>query len=302
MLHRLDAVNDVPYDVARDLIDFGIHGRVVGKVSPGVADRLCSAGRGVFEMSTGTNRAMLTLGGGAGNTPEARTRSVMSVMTGLRDGGYVSGWRDEMYPVGGSLDEIRRDGPMFLVERACASLLGVTEYGVHVNGLVTADDDGDGGGGGGGGGGATRMWMARRSKTKSKYPGCIDHVAAGGQPHGSSLLENAIKECHEEAGVPPDVARRRLRPAGAVCYENYEIVDGRGRHGGVVNRVVLFCYDLVLPRDFVPRAVDGEVENFFTWSMEDVCGSMDPAYGDPLKPNCYPGELRARHDMSQCNI
>jgi hypothetical protein len=37
--------------------------------------------------------------------------------------------------------------------------------------------------------------------------------------------------------------------------------------------------------------VDGEVENFFTWSMEDVCGSMDPAYGDPLKPNCYPGEF-----------
>ena len=188
---------------------------------------------------------------------------------------------------------------MFLVERACASLLGVTEYAVHVNGLIAIYDDGDDDGISGG---AMRMWMARRSKTKSKYPGCIDHVAAGGQPHGSSLLENAIKECYEEAGVPPDVARRRLRPAGAVCYENYETVDGRGRHEGVVNRVVLFCYDLVLPKDFVPRAVDGEVENFFTWSMEDVCGSMDPAYVDPLKPNCYPGELCARHDMSQCDI
>jgi hypothetical protein len=57
-----------------------------------------------------------------------------------------------------------------------------------------------------------------------------------------------------------------------------------------VNRVVLFCYDLALPRDFVPRVMDGEAEGFFTWSTEDACESMDPAYGDPMKPNCYPGE------------
>jgi hypothetical protein len=282
MLHRLDAVNGVPCDVRRALIDFGINGRVVGTVSPGVADRLRSAGGGVFEMSTGTNVATLTLGAGAGTTPEARTRSVARVMTRLRDEGYVTGWRDEVYPVGGGLDEVCRGGHLFLVERACASLLGATEYGVHVNGLVVDGDE-------------TRMWMARRSRTKSRYPGRIDHIAAGGQPHGLSLIENAIKECGEEAGVPPDIARRCLRPAGAVCYENYEMVEGRGRHEGVLNRVVLFCYDLVLPKDFVPRAVDGEVEGFFTWSMEHVCGSMDPAYGDPLKPNCFPGEC-VRHN------
>ena len=40
---------------------------------------------------------------------------------------------------------------------------------------------------------------------------------------------------------------------------------------------------------------NGEVGNFFTWSMKDVCGSMDTAYGDPLKPNCYPSEC-VRHD------
>jgi len=87
----------------------------------------------------------------------------MSVMMGLRDVGYVSGWRNEMYPMGDSLDEIRRDGPLFLVKRGCASLLGVMEYGVHVNGLIAVDDDGDDDGGSGG---ATRMWMAQRPKKK----------------------------------------------------------------------------------------------------------------------------------------
>eukprot|EP00984_Skeletonema_dohrnii_P003890 scaffold1339_cov129-Skeletonema_dohrnii-CCMP3373.AAC.1 len=30
------------------------------------------------------------------------------------------------------------------------------------------------------------MWMARRSKTKSKFPSMLDHIVAGGQPAGLS--------------------------------------------------------------------------------------------------------------------
>lgn len=131
--------------------------------------------------------------------------------------------------------------------------------------------------------------MARRSKTKSKYPGFMDHIVAGGQPAGLSLMDNVMKECMEEAGIPPEITKRGIQPAGAVSYENYEgplIHQGEG----VMSRVVLFCFDVVLPSDFVPVANDGEVESFCTWSLEDVGRAMDPEYDDPIKPNCYPGE------------
>ena len=46
----------------------------------------------------------------------------------------------------------------------------------------------------------------------------------------------------------------RAVPVGTVSYnQNYE---------GCPKRDVLFCYDLELPPEFVPVAVDGEVESF----------------------------------------
>lgn len=50
---------------------------------------------------------------------------------------------------------------------------------------------------------------------------------------------------------------------------------------------MLFNYELHLPPDFVPKPVDGEVDDFFLWSIDDVLASMDPEYNDPIKPNCY---------------
>lgn len=189
-------------------------------------------------------------------------------MSHLRAEGTITGWRDELYPVSKGF----YDDPILLVERAAAPFLGAQEYGVHVNGLVKADDQQ----------GITKMWMARRSRKKSKYPGMLDHIVAGGQPAGLSLTENVVKECGEEAGVPEHIARSGVRPGGAISYETYSA--GKG----VISRAVLFCYDLTLPRDFKPKAVDGEVEEFFLWTMEEVMESMTVDFPDPIKPNCYP--------------
>lgn len=129
------------------------------------------------------------------------------------------------------------------------------------------------------------MWMARRSSTKSKYPNMLDHIVAGGQPHGISPMENVIKECEEEAGIPYYLACR-ARAASAINYCNVEPVDGNPSLYAV-SRSVLFCYDLTLPSDFVPKVVDGEVHEFFTWDLDQVALSLDPDYVDPIKPNCY---------------
>ena len=72
-----------------------------------------------------------------------------------------------------------------------------------------------------------------------------DHVGRlrAAQPHGLSPAANVVKECGEEAGIPPDLAACAV-PVGAVSYEALQPAG--------VKRDVLFCYDLRLPPDFVP--------------------------------------------------
>lgn len=271
MLFRINECNHMPNDI--NLVDFVVDGQKLGKVTPKVADRLCNTSPSIFQKDD--SDSTLTLGKAAGDTPESRTKAVASVMEELRDSGYITGWRDELYPVANNFDQVT--SPVFLIERAAASLLGVMEYGVHINGLVIPEDDNQ----------EVEMWMARRSKTKSKFPSFLDHVVAGGQPAGLSLMDNVIKECEEEAGIPEELAKRGIKPAGVISYECY---GGKLKEEGegVMNRVVLFCFDLMLPKDFVPSANDGEVESFFTWSLEEIAESMHPEYDDPIKPNCYP--------------
>lgn len=276
MLYRINECNHMPDDIS--LMDFVVDDEKLGRVTPNVARRLCNASP-VFQLTTNDSAdKTLTLGKAAGNTPESRTQAVASVMEVLRDSGYITGWRDELYPVSINFDKVST--PVFLIERAAASLLGVMEYGVHINGLVMSNNDDNNKE-------EVKMWMARRSKTKSKFPGFLDHIVAGGQPAGLSLMDNVIKECEEEAGIPEALTKKGIKPTGVISYENYggKLKD---KGEGVMSRVVLFCFDLMLPSDFIPTANDGEVESFFTWSLEDIAQSMNPNYHDPIKPNCYP--------------
>jgi len=282
-LYRVRQCNIVPDEVRQSLIPFVVDEVALGAVTPKTAEMLChaleepeggdDAAAAVFaivpndqQRQSEEHAQSLTLTAAAGSTPESRTSAVARVMGALRDAGVVTGWRDELYPVSTSFYA----APTFLVERAAAPLLGCVEYGVHINGVVATDE--------------TRMWMARRSATKSKYPSMLDHIVAGGQPAGVGLLENVVKECGEEAGIPEDVARENVMAVGAISYEYFEPSAGPG---GALTRAVMFNYDLTVPEGYKPAAVDGEVEGFFTWPMEKVLRSLAKDYDDPLKPNCY---------------
>lgn len=70
------------------------------------------------------------------------------------------------------------------------------------------------------------------------------------QPYGLSCADNVAKECWEEAGVPPELAAAAV-PVGFVSYVS---LSEEG-----LKPDVLFCYDLQLPADFVPKPQDGEV-------------------------------------------
>ncbi len=154
------------------------------------------------------------------------------------------GWRNEYYPVCTHYNS----EPLFLTERATLSYLGVTGYGVHINGYVKRPD-------------GIYMWIAKRSLNKPTAPGKLDQIVAGGLPYDLSPMENVIKECEEEASIPAAIAALAM-PVSCLSYA-YDLAIG-------LRPDVMFNYDLPLPEDFVPTVNDNEVESFALRPIDDV--------------------------------
>ena len=197
-------------------------------------------------------------------SPAERTEAISTVAASLRDAGVVTGWRNELVTVAAHFGE----PPLFEMERAAYPLLGIAGYGAHVNGFVR-DPSAPGG---------IKLWVATRSKAKQTWPGMRDHIVAGQISEGLSPTATVVKECEEEAGIPQDLAAC-AKPAGAVSYKG---MDEEGR----LKQDVLFVYDLELPHDFEPVAVDGEVESFELWTLDRVVALLEGTHdGEPYKPN-----------------
>jgi Domain of unknown function (DUF4743) len=193
-----------------------------------------------------------------------RTEAVGEVTAALKDKDLITGWRDELLPVAATFS----GEPALLMERAAVPWFGVKAYGVHVNGYVRDSKTGE----------ISYLWVAKRAKNKSTFPSMLDHIVAGGQPYGISPRENVIKECGEEANIPPMLAAK-ARPTGAVSYTN---IDKKGN----LKRDTLFCYDIELPKSFRPTPVDGEVESFELQPLDWVLATVAKGGPGGYKPNC----------------
>ncbi|GAA0143226.1 kinase [Lithospermum erythrorhizon] len=230
-------LNNRNSDKQCEFMPFVIEDQIVGFVHHGFADHLKEF-KDVFifhkdnsqsdQVSNVTLHKNLT-------TPEGRTRAVADVIKCLGKE-LIPGIRNELYPV----TPFHGAPALFAMERAAAPYFGIKAYGVHMNGYVERD-------------GKKFLWVGKRSNLKPTYPGMLDHLAAGGLPHGTSCQENLIKECEEEAGIPPSISVK-ARPVGAVSC-----IDINGFR---YKRDVLFCYDLKLPESFYPKNEDGEVDSF----------------------------------------
>ncbi len=214
---------------------FRVAGHDVGRVTAETA-RLLARFPAVFQVS----RQAVVLDPSL-KTPATRTRAVARVLETLRDEGCIRGWRGEHYPVSLGFHE----KPLLGIERAAVPMFGTMGYGVHLNGFVRKP-------------GGIYMWIGKRSMSKPTGPGKLDQMVGGGHPIGLGVEENMTKECGEEAGIPPKLAKKAL-PVGTVSYLT-ERAEGL-RHD------ILFTFDLELPADFTPRPVDGEVDAFYLWSM-----------------------------------
>ncbi|KAL3535779.1 hypothetical protein ACH5RR_004240 [Cinchona calisaya] len=222
-----------------EFMPFVIENQIVGYVHFGFADHLRKF-RDVFVFpkdndAFGSNLGCHVTLHSLLKTAEDRTRAVGDVVKCLGKE-LIPGIRNELYPVISSFG-----APVFFsVERAAAPYFGTKAYGVHMNGYVEKD-------------GQKYLWLGKRSEAKPTYPGMLDHLVAGGLPHGISCQKNLVKECEEEAGIPSNISSKAIS-VGAISYMDIE--------GQRFKRDILFCYDLKLPEDFIPRNEDGEVESF----------------------------------------
>ena len=78
------------------------------------------------------------------------------------------------------------------------------------------------------------LWVARRSVNKPNWPGKLDHIVAGGQPYGISVMENVIKECEEEV--------RWVHARGGVSDRSYIDVMENGFGGCEECEEVIRCH------------------------------------------------------------
>ena len=231
-------------------------GKRVGSVKPAFAAAL---GRWPGQFRLSNDRLDWA---GAPDGFEARTAELAQVTGILAEEGVTVPLHGELYPLtpGG------RDEALCLIDRALAPYFGARAYGQHLNGFVRpADSRPDG----------IEMWIGRRAADRRIDPLHLDNLVAGGLPSGVSLADNLRKECREEADIPPGLAGRAI-PVGAVTY-------CRDSERGL-KPDVMYCYDLELADDFVPRCTDGEVEAFYRLPVAEVARLVRDT--DAFKLNC----------------
>ncbi len=258
---------------AHDLANFRrfrIGGRPVGWVAHEFAERLAAFER-VFQVSEDS----VELAPGLDDVA-SRTEAVDAALRRLAKDGHIPGWRDERYPVAPPDASPLAGGPVWMhMERAAVPRFGVRAYGEHVNGFVRRS-------------GRLHLWVARRADDKPTYPGMLDNIVAGGHPVGIGFEENLIKECWEEAGIPPALARHAV-PVGTSSYV-HEFDLG-------LKPDLQYCFDLELPEEFVSANRDGEIAEFTLWPVEQVAERVRDGFDFKFNCNLVIIDFLVRHGI-----
>ncbi|KUJ06896.1 thiamine pyrophosphokinase-related protein-like protein [Mollisia scopiformis] len=179
----------------------------------------------------------------------------------------LEGWRDELYAVYGPENEV-----LFDIERSASPLFGVVTYGVHMTGFARVPDAKFG----------VKLWVPRRARDKSTYPGMLDNTVAGGLPSGELPLDAMVRECDEEASLPEELVRGNLKAVGTVTHV-YIRDERAGGETGLVQPECEYVYDLEIPVGVECKPKDGEVEGFELMGVEEVQEALGRG---EFKPNC----------------
>ena len=191
-------------------------------------------------------------------TFEERTGALTLFAKKVLADGITNRFMNENYPL---LAKGMKE-PFAFIDRSISTLLGAISFGQHLNAYVQTEK-------------GMKMWIGRRSFNNPHHAGKLDHLVAGGLPYDISPSENLKKECYEEAGISESLALT-AKSVGLVSYKyEYEL-------GGKED--IVYCYDIELTEDFVPRCTDGEVEEFYLMPVKEVAEIVRTT--NDFKTNC----------------
>jgi len=235
----------------------------LGYVLPYVAETLI----GLPEWNVDPEERALTLI--EGNTVAERSALIANTGLAMRETGHfkvLAGWRNELYPVYGPGGEL-----IFNMERSLSCLFGIVTYGSHMTAYTRNAEDG-----------TLKFWVPRRSYSKSTYPGILDNTVAGGLATGEVPFECIVREAEEEASLPEAYVRPNVKAVGVVSY--FHIRGSRaGGETDFLQPEVEYLYELELPKEIIPKPSDGEVEEFYLWSIDELMAALGR---NEFKPNC----------------
>ncbi|KAH8681164.1 NUDIX hydrolase domain-like protein [Xylariales sp. PMI_506] len=153
--------------------------------------------------------------------------------------------------------------------RAAAGLFGISCRGAHMT-IYTRDNQGQ-----------LKIWVPRRNRNLKTWPGKLDTTVAGGVRAEETPFECILHEADEEASLDQDFVRRHIRPVGAITYVA-KSAAGSGGELGLCVPDVLYCYDLEVSDDVIPKPRDDEVEEFYLMSVDQV---KDALLNEEFKTN-----------------
>ncbi|OQE37684.1 hypothetical protein PENCOP_c009G01578 [Penicillium coprophilum] len=199
-------------------------------------------------------------------TADMRSLVLENTLRATRRLGVISmleSWRDENFPVYGPEGEV-----LLEIERCASALFGIVTYGVQLLSYVRDK-------------GGLKLWIGKRAEGKQTYPSMLDSTAAGGLGAGKLPIEALICEAREEASIPEDVLRMKVKP---MSYLTYFHIRGNkaGGETGLFQPEVEYTYELELEPGMTPKPKDSEVECFGLYSIEEVVFALKQGR---FKPN-----------------
>lgn len=267
LLRLVDLVDTFPYSENEYYWRFNSHdSNLLGYITPEIAERFTDISlQNYFDIDK--QRKTVTLSGALASF-DKRSEVFAEIASKWKetDDLLAKTWRNELYVIYNP-----QATPYMLMERSFAYILGVVTHGAHINGYIPPEKTKDK---------VLKMWIPRRSPTKSTYPGMLDNTIAGGLAHPYGIWENVIKECYEEGGLDKAFVEANTKPVGVLTWicQPY----GPSSHA---QPEVSYIYDLEFDSetDNVPHPVDGEAEYFLLMSVDDIKARM---FAGEFKPPC----------------
>ncbi len=203
-------------------------------------------------------------------TPESRTKAIDAIAKDLVATGAFA-LKGEYYAVknGWHAPEAMR------LDRSMVPGFGTRAYGVHINGFIRKAD-------------GIHLWIGTRSNTVRVEPGKLDNMVAGGQQAGMTLMDNVVKECSEEASLPEALART-AKPVSNLSY-CFDAPEGLK----VDN---LFCFDLEMPADVIPKNADGEFAGYQLLPIAEVLDGVRNTTSYKFNVNLVILDFAIRHGL-----